>query len=215
MQLILIRHGESFVNRDGWESLPSMDAGLTEKGHKQAMALRDWLTQTGASGDVLYCSTMRRAQETAAYVSEALGLTCMADDRLREIGSNYASGLPIDEADLPRNFNEQWWDKMPFTPRALELENGESWMHFRLRLAAFIDDISHQHHRQTIYVVAHHGVIAAICDNMFNVGPYRRCAVHSVNTSWTLFEHQADNGREPWQLRFHNRIDHLLGTDLL
>ena len=42
--------------------------------------------------------------------------------------------------------------------------------------------------------------IAAMMDNMFNVGPYRRCDIHNDNTGWTWFEHQVKNGREPWAL---------------
>lgn len=215
MQLYLIRHGESFVNRGDWENLPSMDAGLTEKGHQQAIALRDWLRDHRPQADILYCSTMRRAQETATYVSEALGLAPIGDDRLREIGNNYASGQPIEEANLPRTFDERWWDKMPFAPRALEPENSESWMHFRLRLAQFVEQVAENHPGQCVYVVAHHGVIGAIFDNLFNVGPYRRCAIQIKNTGWTLFEHHPETGREPWSLKYHNRIDHLIGTDLL
>lgn len=158
---------------------------------------------------------MLRARETVAYVNEALGLEITFDDRLREIGNNHASGLPVDEARLPRTFNSQWADVAPFAPRTMEFEDAESWMHFRVRLAQFVDYLAHKHPNQAVYVVAHGGVIAAMFDNVFNVGPYRRCDVHNINTSWTLFEHHLDRGREPWSLRHHNRIDHLVGTDLL
>lgn len=58
MLLYLIRHGESHVNLEGWDTLPSLDAGLTDKGHQQAAAFRDWLQAQGAQGDALYSSTM-------------------------------------------------------------------------------------------------------------------------------------------------------------
>ena len=215
MQLYFIRHGESYVNRDDWQSLPSMDAGLTEKGQRQAVALRDWLQANHARGDVLYSSTMRRARETVAYISEALALEVIFDDRLREIGNSYATGLPIDEENLPRKYNNQWADSAPFAPSTLDTENSESWMHLRVRLAQFVDDMMQKHPKQAVYVVAHGGVIAAMFDNLFNVGPYRRCGVHNINTSWTLFEHHPANGQKPWSLLHHNRIDHLMGTDLL
>jgi broad specificity phosphatase PhoE len=215
MQLYLIRHGESHVNRDGWATLPSMDAGLTEKGQQQAAALRDWLRDHAVQADVLYSSTMRRTRETAAYVSEALGLDIVFDDRIREIGNNHTAGLPVDESRLPRTFNPQWADVAPFAPRTAEFDDAESWVHLRVRLAQFVDNLAEQHPQQVIYVVTHGGVIAAMFDNVFNVGPYRRCDVHNVNSSWTLFEYRTDNGREPWLLRHHNRIDHLVGTTLL
>ena len=215
MHLYFIRHGESFVNRDDWETLPSMDAGLTEKGHQQTARLRDWLRDHDTKADVLYSSTMRRTRETAAYVTEALGLTPIYDNRLREIGNNHASGLPVDEDKLPRKFHPKWSGSAPFTSSTLDTENGESWMHLRVRLAQFVDEVVERHPDQRVYVVAHGGVIAAVFDNMFNVGPYRRCGAYNINTSWTLFDYQPNITEKPWMLRHHNRIDHLIGTELL
>ena len=45
MELILIRHGQSYVNVDDWQKLDTMDTALTERGNQQAAALRDWLTE--------------------------------------------------------------------------------------------------------------------------------------------------------------------------
>ena len=70
MRLYVIRHGQSHVNVGDWATLDSMDAGLTEKGHQQAVALRDWLKENGRTCDALYASTMLRTQETARYVKQ-------------------------------------------------------------------------------------------------------------------------------------------------
>ena len=71
-----------------------------------------------------------------------------------------------------------------------------------------------KHKGQKVCVVAHGGVISAMFDNMFNVGPYRMADVHNHNSSWSRF--QCRQGfREKWYIRDHNRIDHLIGTDLL
>jgi probable phosphoglycerate mutase len=215
MQLIIVRHGESLVNVDDWDKLDTMDTVLTEKGQKQAAALRDWLKNVDTGADALYASTMRRAQETASYLEDAFGMKAIADDRLREIGNNHNNGQAVREVDLPRTFVTETPDKAPFLQRGLGVDNGESWMHFRIRLGQFIDEILAKHIGDTVYVVAHGGVISAMFDNIFNVGPYRRGMVDTINTAWTHFEYRPELGHEPWILFSHNRIDHLIGKDLL
>jgi len=192
-----------------------MDSALTEKGQLQAAALRDWLIARDEQADALYASTMRRAHETAHYIHEALGLDIQVDDRIREIGNSALDGRALPETDLPRVFNMNKPDKAPFAHRGLDIDNGESWMHFRTRIGQFMDDLARQHQRQRVYVVAHGGVISAMFDNVFNVGPYRQARTHSHNTGWSRFVHQRTSGRETWQVRFHNRIDHLIEKDLL
>lgn len=215
MQLIIVRHGQSLVNVDDWDKLDTMDTVLTEKGQKQAAALGDWLKEVDTGADVLYTSTMRRARETASYLEKAFGLEAIADDRLREIGNNHNNGQAVREADLPRAFATETPDKAPFIQRGLDVDNGESWMHFRIRLGQFLDEVIIKHMAETVYVVAHGGVISAMFDNIFNVGPYRRGMVDTRNTAWTHFEYRPELGREPWILFSHNRVDHLIGKDLL
>jgi 2,3-bisphosphoglycerate-dependent phosphoglycerate mutase len=211
MKLYFVRHGESHTNVTPFDQLPSMDMGLTDKGHAQAAALRDWMIRGDAKADALYSSSLQRARQTAAYLQQALGIAPIEDDRLREIGSNDLSGLSIAENNLPRLFHERWVNESPFVSRAVERMDVESWMHFRIRLARFVDELAQKHLNQTVYVVTHGGTMSAMFDNVFNIGPYRRCDVHNLNTSWTMFEYRTETNREPWYLWFHNRIDHLAG----
>lgn len=209
MFLYLIRHGESHINVTPFADLTTMDAELTDKGHQQAAALRDWLKTTDLKADALYTSSLRRALQTASYVGEALSTDLITDDRLREIGNSYRTGLPIEEDRLPRIFVERWANSAPFISRSTEFEGIESWMHFRIRLAEFVDDLMHRYAGKHVFVVAHGGVVAAMFDNIFNVGPYRRCSMHTDNTSITLFEYDEQSQREPWVLYYHNRVEHL------
>ena len=215
MYLYVIRHGQSHVNVGDWATLDSMDAGLTDKGHEQAKALRDWLKSENRSCDVLYASTMRRTQETASYVEEALGMSAISDDRIREIGNSALDGSALPESGLPRKFNPLKPDIAPFANRGIDIENGESWMHLRTRLGQFVDEMIVKHQGRRVYVVAHGGVISAMLDNIYNAGPYRNARTNSHNTAWSLFEYQADVGRENWMVHYHNRFDHLIGKDLL
>lgn len=215
MELIIIRHGQSYVNLGNWDQLDTMDTALTELGQQQATALRDWLKEQNLSADALYASTMRRTRETAQYVSEALGLDPIYDDRIREVGNSHHDGKPVDEDDLPRAYNNFRTNEAPFAPTVPNVDNAESWMHFRIRIGQFVHDIYDKHKDQTVYVVAHGGVMAALFDLVFNVGAYRQCGVNTENTGWARFEYHPDQSYTDWVLHDHNRVDHLSKAGLL
>jgi len=212
MEMIVIRHGQSHVNLGNWDTLETMDTGLTELGHQQASALRDWLKSQNATADVLYSSTMKRTRETANYVAEALNLTPIFDDRIREVGNSYLDGKPIDEAALPRAYSREE-KSSPFSPTVTDIENAESWMHFRIRVGHFVDELCRTYADKTVYVVAHGGVMSAMFDNLFNVGLQRLCDVHTVNTGWMRVVHQATQFSD-WSLYSYNRVDHLVQSGL-
>ena len=214
MDLTIIRHGQSHVNLGGWEKLESVDAGLSELGQKQATALRDWLHSQNKSADVLYASTMKRTRETAVFVSEALGLDPIFDDRIREVGNSYRDGNPIAEADLPRKYTG-FKNPTPFVSVTDDVENPESWMHFRIRVGEFLHELIDKHLGQTVYVVAHGGVIAATFDTVFNVGSYKQCSIDTINTGWARFIYDPENSLYDWKLRDHNRVDHLVIAGLI
>lgn len=215
MLLTVIRHGQSHVNVENWAKIKTMDAGLTDKGQQQAEAYRDWLIKNERQADVLYASTMLRTQETARYVEDALGLEAIPDDRIREIGNSALDGTALAENVLPRQFSRFKPDIAPFKPLGVDIENGESWMHFRTRLGQFVDDLLSKHQGRRVYVVAHGGVISAMIDNIYNTGPYRNARTDTHNTAWSLFEYYPETGRENWMVHYHNRIDHLIEKDLL
>ena len=213
MELYLIRHAQSHINVT-WD-VHNQNSSLTDLGRQQAAALQDWLTEEEHTADVLYASTMLRTQETAEYVSAALKIDAVSDDRIREIGMCYADGRPIADADLPKVYSERKSYEEPFSPRAIDPPYSESWGHFRSRIGHFFEDLITNHQGQKVYVVAHGGVIGAIFENVFNTGPYRRFSVHNYNTSWTRFEYRADHIHTPWYLWEHNRVDHLIKAGLV
>ncbi len=215
MELIIIRHGQSYVNVDDWQQLETMDTALTELGQKQAVALRDWLIEKDPSAHALYASTMRRTRETAQYVSEGLGLDPIFDDRIREFGNSHNDGQPVKEEDLPRAYTRVRTSEAPFAATVTDVDNAESWMHFRIRIGQFIHDVYDKHPNDTVYVVAHGGVISAVFDLVFNVGAYKQNGVDTDNTGWTRFKYHPDESFADWILYDHNRVDHLLKAGLL
>jgi probable phosphoglycerate mutase len=162
--------------------------------------------------DVIYASTMLRAQETVAYVAEAYQMSVISDDRLREIGNNRADHLPWPSDDLPE-YSDYWGSERPFASVTPDRDGGESLMHFRTRVGIFVEEMIGKHRGQIVVAVCHGGVIELAFDHIFNVGPFRRCEVWCKNTGITRFEYVEHPNRESWRLHYHSRTDHLQGID--
>lgn len=208
MQLYLIRHGESHVNLADWNN-GNIDEGLTDLGREQATALAAWLPTYQPAIDALYASTMRRAYQTAEFVAAAYGSPIRGDDRLREIGNNRADHTPWPNDDLPRDYAEYWASERPFASITPQVAGGETWMHFRTRVGLFIEEIVTQHPDQRVIAVCHGGVIEAVFDHVFNVGPWHRTEVWVHNTGITHLEYLAQTSHDTWRLHYHNRTSHL------
>jgi len=209
VHLLLIRHGQSFVNLDDWDQ-GFIDVGLTALGHKQAENLARWMA-VQVRMDVLYTSTMARTLETAAYLERATGLVAQRDDRLREFGNCYRDGTAIPAEEMPIYYAEFWGTERPYTPIS---SRGESWTLFRARVGSFMDDVIARHANgepdYTVVVVCHGGVIDAVFDTIFNVGLHRRVEILSHNTGIVHWEYQrTEPGREPWRLHAHGLVEHL------
>ena len=132
MHLYMIRHGQSYVNLKDWDKGNS-DEGLTDLGQRQAAALAAWLPHHLEHIDVLYASTMQRARETAVPLANAYDIPIQFDDRLREIGNNRLDHQPWPSDDLPE-YGEYWGSERPFSSITPARKNGESLMHFRIRV---------------------------------------------------------------------------------
>jgi probable phosphoglycerate mutase len=213
MQLYLIRHGQSYVNLKDWPN-GNTDEGLTELGKAQAQRLGTWLPTHIPTIDALYASTMKRARETVAAIVGAYDVEIQFDDRLREIGNNRLDHSPWPNDALPKDFADYWSSERPFSPLVLNVELAESYMHFRTRVGILVEELADRHRGQTVAVVAHGGVVEAVFDHVFNIGPWRRCEIWDHNTAITHFEFVEHATRETWRLHYHNRVEHLIGLDM-
>lgn len=212
MHLYMIRHGQSYVNLKDWMD-GNLDEGLTDLGQRQASALATWLVRELPDVDALYASTMRRARETASYVANAYGCETRFDDRLREIGNNRYDHTPYPSDELPKAYADYWASERPFATTTPLAAGGETFMHFRTRVGLFIEELVDCCRNQRVVAICHGGVVEAVFDHLFNVGPWRRCEVWDHNTGITHFEYVEIPRREVWRLHYHNRVEHLVGME--
>lgn len=202
--LYLIRHGESVANVEPIVAGRRADVGLTERGHRQAALLGRRLTEHPIPADVLYVSTLPRAQQTAGYVARALALEPVVDDALRELDPGEADGLTL----------AQWRERWP-RPRDGSLSGnpfsdfapgGESWATFLARSGTALQTLVDRHPDQTVAVVTHGGVI----ESSVALGPtFHRVGFALLNTGVTHWRYRPDDERQPWVLVSLNDAHHL------
>jgi probable phosphoglycerate mutase len=201
LRLLLVRHGESICISKGIVGGEKGCTGLTDRGHAQARALGERLAREGFVADVLLASTLPRARETAAAVSEALSLPVALDEGLKEMIPGAIDGTPWPE----------------FTPFDVEAEpdrelspGGESLRVFRARIASVLDRLAATYEGQTVIAVSHGGFIFGSLYH--GVGaPNGRWNVDVDFTSITEWRWADGN----WRLSRFNDFAHLHGTELL
>ena len=142
MELLLIRHALPVRIDEGAVEGPA-DPALAPSGLDQAAALAEWLADEAV--DAIWCSPMRRAQETAAPLAERLGLDIITEDGIAEYDREALSYIPVEEL---KAANDPRWYEVPEHPD-----------HFRGVVVEAVERIVAAHPRQRVAVVCHGGVI--------------------------------------------------------
>jgi probable phosphoglycerate mutase len=211
VHLYLIRHGQSFINLNEWDwnGGATLDQPLTDLGVQQAVALAAWLPNHVTNVTALYASSMLRARQTAEPLAEAFRVSVQFDHRVREIGNNRIDHTAWPEDEAPSQYSPVWVTARPFSPTMHDAETSETYMHTRVRVGLFIEELADRHRGENVLVVCHGGVIDCVFDHIFNVGPWRRCEMWTNNTGVTHFEYVNHPDREVWRLHYYNRFEHL------
>lgn len=173
-----MRHGQPGWDRDG---RAVADPDLTDLGRAQADHVGRLLADTRI--DELLVSPLRRAQQTAAPLVEATGLTPTTLDWLAEISAPDWDGTPTEEVE--RIFREnrdrsvdELWDGLP---------GGESFRDFHVRITTGLEGLLRdrgaataratppQWHLPTderrVVIVAHAGTNATAIGHLLGVAP--------------------------------------------
>lgn len=142
MQVHALRHGQSEYNllrlcNDD----PAQPVPLTPLGRAQAVSGAAALAARGI--EVVYCSPLPRARETAAIVSERIGAPVIVDQRLADIRSG-CEGRPVAE----------YQAAIAHDPLHARPTSGESLLDYRARIAGFLAWLSRQP-QAAVAVVAH------------------------------------------------------------
>jgi len=150
--LHLVRHGvtqQSIEHR--FSGLNGLDPELIELGRRQAEAAAEELARRGG-GDVIVCSPMRRAVQTAEVIADRLGMDApVAVDGLAEADFGHWDSLTFSEV------RERWPDELAAWLASTEVAppGGESFGALRRRVEAARLEVLERYPRQRVIAVSH------------------------------------------------------------
>jgi len=171
LKLILVRHGETYWNKEGLVQGGDSDIELNDTGLEQARKLAAFLESEPIT-DIL-SSPLQRAIATAEAIANHHQLPVEIDQGLRELKVGELEGISI--SNLSTTFSQflmQWWQDRGST----KLPNGESIVELQQRAWKVIEDLLERHktnpeHNKdtTVVVVSHYFVTLAIILKALNL----------------------------------------------
>lgn len=157
MKLILVRHGETYWNKERRVQGGGSDTELSEAGLKQARKLASFLKDENI--DAIISSPLKRAVSTAEAIASRHQLPVEIDDGLKEISVGEFEGLSV--SSLSTTFSQflmRWWQG----GGSERLPGGESLVELQERSWASIERLLAGHKDGMVVVVSHYFVILAI-----------------------------------------------------
>ncbi|MDP2892664.1 MAG: histidine phosphatase family protein [Bacillota bacterium] len=182
MNIYLLRHGQTQDNAEGRYASCS-DTPLNELGRTQLRCVADWLR--GIAFDRVYSSPSRRALESAQIVIP--GAEPCTDDRLAERRYGIFEGLTYEQikkqyAEALAGWENNWMH--------YEVPQGESYMTFYMRVAAFWEDLLRLD-TENVLLSTHGGVIcASYCFIMGDASLFWKFSSGNADLSLARYEHR-------------------------
>ena len=146
MILYVVRHGQTEWNVQK-RVMGRVDAPLTEVGLEQAQEVSDKLKNIQI--DLIICSPLKRAKQTAEIINKNRNVPIIYDDRIIERYFGMIEGVLIDSI----SFND-YWDYY----KNLDDNDIETMHEMFDRIYNFLDDIKEKYKDKKILLVTHGGV---------------------------------------------------------
>ena len=158
MKIYYVRHGQT-----DWNLAKKMQGGGTERdlnetGIKQASETKKELKNL--KYDIVVCSPMNRARQTAEIINQDNDVKTIIDERIRERKLGDLEGHEITE-----KIEKQIWDY----DLNYQIQNGECLHDFEKRILDFLEDIKQKYSDKTILIVAHGGVAKVIKAHLYGM----------------------------------------------
>jgi probable phosphoglycerate mutase len=155
-ELVLIRHGETDMNRE-LRFQGHVNAPLNAIGLEQARRLA--ARMAGEQADAVYVSDLLRARQTAEPIAGELSLQPVPESGLREQSFGRVDGMRVD--DIQRDHPEAWAGWLRFE-EDFAMPDGESTRAFHARVMEAVQRVVASHANQRVVVVTHGGVLDMI-----------------------------------------------------
>lgn len=158
MKIYYVRHGQT-----DWNLARKMQGGGTEKelnetGINQANETRKELENV--KYDIIICSPMYRAKQTAEIINKDKNVKTIIDERIRERKLGKLEGHEITD-----EIEKQIWDYN----LNYQIPEGENLHDFEKRILNFLEDIKKKYSDKTVLIVAHGGVAKVIKAHLYGM----------------------------------------------
>ncbi len=163
MKIYYVRHGQT-----DWNLARKMQGGGTEKelnetGINQAEETRKELENI--KYDIIICSPMYRAKQTAEIINKGKDVQTIIDERIKERNLGDLEGHNITQ-----EIENQIWDY----DLNYQIPNGENLHDFEKRILDFLDDIKRKYSDKTVLIVAHGGIAKIIKSHLYGMPKSRK-----------------------------------------
>ncbi len=132
MRLLVIRHGESEADlmdvHEGRADFP-----LTARGHRQAAAMAEYVREHYHI-TAIYCSTLRRAYQTAEHLARETGAALFPEEKLMEFNNGLIAGME-------RKAAAEKYPEVNNLPMHASVYEQESALEFRFRAEYMLSKI--------------------------------------------------------------------------
>lgn len=166
MKIFVIRHRQT-----EWNVLKKMqgfaDIPLNERGLEQANEAK--INLIDKTYDIVFCSPLIRAKQTATIVNEDKNIDIIYDKRLRE--RNYGEFEGTNKSSF--NYNDFW-----VYNKNIKYAKAENVQDFFKRIYNFLDELKLKYQDKNVLIICHAGVLKAIecyANGMMSddeIGPY-------------------------------------------
>ena len=181
--LYIVRHGETVWNtRDRMQGVK--DSPLTDKGKEHAERMGKKLKELDVDFSALYTSDLGRAYETAALISNSIGIEITSDERLRERNMGVFEGLSWDY--VRENYKEDF-ALLVSDDDDYRIPEGESRGEYRDKVVSFMEFIAEKHEGENILAVTHRGFINFFLRIILNIPLNARNGLRINNASLSVF----------------------------
>lgn len=156
MKLLVTRHGQTDWNIE--EKIQgATDNFLNDEGIKQAEQARELVKNTDI--DLIICSTLTRAKQTAEIINEGRNIKIIYDSRIAERNYGEYEGKRTAEVDFSELF--KYYKNKP-------CKNGESIQEFFDRIYNFLDDLKQNYNNYNRILLVAHGDVSRAINSYFN-----------------------------------------------
>lgn len=153
LKIILVRHGETESNKKG-AYLGWTDVQLNNNGLRRAHLARQKLKETKV--DMIFCSPLKRATETAQIINKNYNKEIIFDDALKEINFGLWDNLTYDEIREKHEEKHKEWLEGSLN---FIFPQGESAQEAFERHEDFINKLTEEVKEGTVLLVTHGGFI--------------------------------------------------------